>query len=206
MVRRAAKVDDNQRAIVAALRGIGCSVQSLAAVGKGCPDLLVGYMGMNLCLEVKDGNKPPSKRKLTDYQEEWHAGWRGDAAVVENVEQAIEAVTKRHRNHVDFVPFLDALRVIGNGDFRAGAALIQQIAERLEHARSKHPVFAQSPFIGGDVVFDEGAELVHAVMHEGMDRAHYEALDVLATAVRFCNREWEISPDPQAVTSPPCDK
>jgi len=92
-MRRAAKVDDNQAEIVAALRKIGATVQPLHAVGQGCPDLLVGWRGMTSLLEVKDGAKPPSARKLTEDQEKWHANWRGQVAVVETVEQAIEAIT-----------------------------------------------------------------------------------------------------------------
>lgn len=91
-MRRAARTDDNHTAIVQALRAIGCSVQSLAAVGKGCPDLLVGYKGRNIPLEVKDGSKPPSARKLTEDQIRWHGDWRGCVAVVCDVESAIRAV------------------------------------------------------------------------------------------------------------------
>ena len=92
-MRRAAKVDDNQTEIVAALRKIGATVQPLHAVGRGCPDILVGWRGMNTILEIKDGKKPPSARKLTEDQEKWHAAWRGQVTVVETVEQAIEAIT-----------------------------------------------------------------------------------------------------------------
>lgn len=92
-MRRAAKVDDNQAEIVAALRKIGASVQPLHAVGQGCPDLLVGWRGITSLLEVKDGKKPPSARKLTPDQEKWHAAWMGQVTVVETVEQAILAVT-----------------------------------------------------------------------------------------------------------------
>jgi len=92
-MRRAAKVDANQAEIVAALRKIGATVQPLHAVGQGCPDLLVGWRGMTSLLEVKDGKKPPSARKLTEDQERWHAEWRGQVAVVETVEQAIAAIT-----------------------------------------------------------------------------------------------------------------
>lgn len=92
-MRRAAKTDDNQAEIVAALRKIGASVQPLHAVGQGCPDLLVGWRGITSLLEVKDGKKPPSARKLTEDQVKWHAEWRGQVTVVETVEQAIEAIT-----------------------------------------------------------------------------------------------------------------
>ena len=53
-MRRAAKVDDNQAEIVATLRYVGCSVTSLASIGRGCPDIVVGYNGVNYLLEIKD--------------------------------------------------------------------------------------------------------------------------------------------------------
>jgi hypothetical protein len=70
-MRRAA-VDKNQPAIVAMLRQVGAHVQHLHAVGKGCPDLLVGFRGENWLLEIKDGDKPPSARELTQPQKLWH--------------------------------------------------------------------------------------------------------------------------------------
>lgn len=81
-MRRAAKVDANQPAIVRALRRMGFSVQHLHAVGEGCPDLLCGRRGKNYLIEVKDGDKPPSARRLKDAQEEWHSAWRGDVVVI----------------------------------------------------------------------------------------------------------------------------
>jgi hypothetical protein len=92
-VRRAAKIDVNQPGIVKALRGVGASVQSLAAVGKGCPDLLVGFRGVNYVLEVKDGERIPSQRRLTPLQGEWHEAWRGrPAVVVETQDEALAAI------------------------------------------------------------------------------------------------------------------
>jgi Holliday junction resolvase len=91
-MRRAAKVDANQAEIVKALRQVGASVQSLASTGKGCPDLLVGFRGVNWLLEIKDGQKVKSARKLTDDQVVWHQTWRGRVYVVESVEQALEVI------------------------------------------------------------------------------------------------------------------
>jgi len=91
-MRRAAKVDANQADIVAALRMVGATVQPLHAVGKGCPDLLVGYQRVNYLLEVKDGSKVPSAQKLTEDQVEWHELWRGQAAVVNDVKSALTAI------------------------------------------------------------------------------------------------------------------
>ena len=91
-MRRNAKVDANQREIVAALRRAGASVQSLAPVGKGVPDLLVGFRGRNVLLEVKDGQKPPSARKLTDDEQVWQWGWKGQVLTVESVDEALDAI------------------------------------------------------------------------------------------------------------------
>jgi hypothetical protein len=90
---RAAKVDANQVQIVEALRAAGATVQSLATVGQGVPDLLVGFAGKTLLLEVKDGSKIPSARRLTEQQLVWHGAWRGGPlAVVDNVEAALRAL------------------------------------------------------------------------------------------------------------------
>lgn len=90
--RRAAAVDANQPEIVKALRQAGCTVQVLSAVGKGCPDILVGHRGVNYILEIKDGAKVLSKQALTPVQVEWHATWAGQVAIVKTVEQALFAV------------------------------------------------------------------------------------------------------------------
>lgn len=91
-MRYAAATDANQAEIVKVLRAVGCSVQILATVGKGCPDLLVGFRGRNLCLEVKDGSLPPSHRELTPHQRAWHASWAGQVAIVTSVDEALAAI------------------------------------------------------------------------------------------------------------------
>lgn len=91
---RAARVDRNQAEIIAALRAVGCSVQPLHAVGKGCPDLLVGKGRANLLMECKDGRKPPSARELTPDQTQWHIQWRGQVAVVNSVDEALALVAE----------------------------------------------------------------------------------------------------------------
>jgi hypothetical protein len=87
-MRRAANLDSNHRDVVLALRAIGCCVQSLASVGMGVPDLLVGYHGINVLLEVKDGAKKPSERVLTRAESGWHSVWAGQVSVVETPEEA----------------------------------------------------------------------------------------------------------------------
>lgn len=93
-MRIAAKIDANQNEIVKALRQVGCTVQSLAATGKGCPDLLIGFRRINLLFEIKDGAKPKSARKLTPDQVVWHDAWGGNVYVVESVDQALDIINK----------------------------------------------------------------------------------------------------------------
>lgn len=68
----ASQTDDNQKQVVKALRGIGALVYTMHQVGGGFPDLLVGWRGRWLPVEVKDGSKPPSARELTPLQRDWH--------------------------------------------------------------------------------------------------------------------------------------
>lgn len=88
--RYAAKIDANQPEIVKALRGVyGVTVTPTHAAGDGFPDLCVGFRGQTFLLEVKDGSKPPSARKLTADQEKWHTAWTGQVAVVKDVTEAL---------------------------------------------------------------------------------------------------------------------
>lgn len=96
-MRRAAKVDANQDAVATGLRRLGYRVQSLAAVGNGVPDLLVGTpQGRLILLEVKDGAKSPSARQLTPRQEEWHIVWsQWPVYIVTSLADAIHQLSPR---------------------------------------------------------------------------------------------------------------
>jgi hypothetical protein len=90
-MRRAAKVDDNQRPIVKALRelfGPDC-VFDLSAVGRGCPDILVGVRGVNLLMEIKG-----PKGELTTDQQIFHRMWDGQAVVIRTLQDALDAIEK----------------------------------------------------------------------------------------------------------------
>ena len=86
-MRRAAKVDGNHAEIASAARQMGCSVLSLAAVGKGCPDLLLARSGRVYLVEVKNGENVPSRRRLTPDQVEFHQQF--PVVVVESVEDLV---------------------------------------------------------------------------------------------------------------------
>lgn len=97
-LRRAAKRDANHPDVVKALRDAGCGVVDLAAVGAGVPDLLVcapTWPHDSALVEVKDGNKPPSARKLTPEQERFHAAWKGRIHVVTSPDEALAVILGR---------------------------------------------------------------------------------------------------------------
>ena len=80
---RICKVDKNQKSLVADLKKIGCSVQHLHTVGDGCPDIVVGYRGINYLFEIKN---PDLKGKLTPKEKEFFDTWRGQVAQVETLD------------------------------------------------------------------------------------------------------------------------
>lgn len=92
MIRRAARTDRNQREIVQGLRRAGASVQIASMVGSGFPDLVIGAYGGNSLIEIKDGRKCASERKLTADQIEFRQSWKGRIVTVETLEQALAEV------------------------------------------------------------------------------------------------------------------
>lgn len=71
-VIRAAKIDDSQRILRPYLEAVGATVQSIASVGRSCPDCIVGFRGVTDLAEFKTG-----KRGLSPGQESWRRKWRG---------------------------------------------------------------------------------------------------------------------------------
>jgi Holliday junction resolvase len=96
---RAARVDENHREIVDALRAAGCSVLSLAAMGSGVPDLLVARNGHMWLVEVKKrgarGNLSSGAARSLKGQTEWAESWRGPVHFVDSVEAALALVGAR---------------------------------------------------------------------------------------------------------------
>lgn len=81
-MRKIARRDRNHLLIVEAFRRMGCSVLDLAAVGNGCPDLLVARRNSMRLIEIKNDKQIPSKRRLTEDQARFHALWNGHVSVV----------------------------------------------------------------------------------------------------------------------------
>lgn len=85
MIRRAARIDANQTAVVNALRAAGAYVWII-----GLPvDLLVGYKGHTFLVEIKNG---PRKR-LTALQENLFNNWPGSTlARIDGPEAALRMI------------------------------------------------------------------------------------------------------------------
>ena len=88
-MRRASKVDANQTAVVSALEAAGASVQSLAPIGKGCPDILVARGGQMYLLEIKN---PKGRDEVNEAQQKWHIAWNAAVYVVRGPEEALRAI------------------------------------------------------------------------------------------------------------------
>lgn len=84
-MRRAAKVDATQAAIVDALRRVGAAVVYI----KEPLDLLVGYRGKNVLMEVKNRD---GKDELTKAQIEFIATWPGEVHIVYSPFEAVQAI------------------------------------------------------------------------------------------------------------------
>lgn len=74
-------------------RQMGASVLDLHEVGKGCPDLLLGFGRLDVLVEVKDGEKSPSRRTLTPEQVKFIDEWKGrPVAVISTIDEAHELI------------------------------------------------------------------------------------------------------------------
>ncbi|MDQ3287659.1 MAG: hypothetical protein M3Q42_05240 [Pseudomonadota bacterium] len=91
-MRRGARTDDNHAAILAVFRRLGALVCDTSHVGGGFPDALVSWRGRILPVEIKDGAKPPSARKLTAAQCMFHAEWERAGTPVHVVKTEAEAL------------------------------------------------------------------------------------------------------------------
>ena len=83
MARRANRRDANHRDIIEEFKRLGWSVLDIADL-KNCCDLMVAKCGHTIAIEVKDGEKPPSARKLTSGEESFRERWTGNYKIVIN--------------------------------------------------------------------------------------------------------------------------
>ena len=82
------KVDNNQLEIVKAFRSMGATVLNLSGVGKGCPDLLIGYKSISVLVEIKS-----KTGKFTEPQLKFMEQWQGGAVNrIDSVDGAIRLI------------------------------------------------------------------------------------------------------------------
>lgn len=91
-VRRRHAIDANQPRIIHVLEAAGVRVWDTSALGSGFPDLVCyrPATGLLRLVEVKDGSKPPSARKLTAPEQDFARNF--PVWVVNNEREALAAM------------------------------------------------------------------------------------------------------------------
>ena len=88
-MRTAARVDDNQKEIVTEFRKLGFSVLLIHQL-KNCCDIIISRDKFTAVIEIKDGAKPPSQRKLTAGEQEFKDRWLGRYYLCESIQDVQE--------------------------------------------------------------------------------------------------------------------
>jgi hypothetical protein len=91
-MRQIPRKDTNHKEIVKVLKDCGITVWDAAHIGGGFPDLVISHKGKLMLLEIKDGSKPPSARKLTDDEAKFHAKFHGHCHVIESVDDILRLI------------------------------------------------------------------------------------------------------------------
>lgn len=86
-----AKKDANHHEVVDALKKAGAYVIDMSHVGGGFPDLIVGFQGKTILMEIKNLKTSYGKKGLNKNQLKWKEQWIGGAYCVANdPESAVE--------------------------------------------------------------------------------------------------------------------
>lgn len=92
------KKDDNHKEVVDLFKKLGWSELDTSTLKKACDCFISndirGFL-ITVAIEIKDGKKPPSKRKLTEGEQEFKDRWRGYYEKVETLKDVI-AVNKKY--------------------------------------------------------------------------------------------------------------
>ena len=86
---RTYRVDKNQPEIVKAFRQLGYGVAHTHQAGAGFPDIVIGKHGINVLVEIKDGDEVPSARMLNPKQRKFHFCWPGLRCVITSTEDVM---------------------------------------------------------------------------------------------------------------------
>jgi hypothetical protein len=91
-MRRRAKVDANHASVVQALRSVGWTVFDTSRLGNGFVDAVAARRGRVEFIEIKDGHKVPSARKLTAKESSFHQACQLAGVTVRIIESVSEAL------------------------------------------------------------------------------------------------------------------
>lgn len=86
--RQAARTDENQAETVKTFRKLGWYVLIVSQL-KNCCDIIVSKGGRTVAVEIKDGKKPPSARKLSAGEQKFRDEWQGEYALVESIDDVM---------------------------------------------------------------------------------------------------------------------
>lgn len=96
-MRRVARIDENQKEIVEALRKFGAVVLHLHQL-KNCFDVLVFYAGHTYCIEIKNPAQPKSKQELTEGEQDFKQQIESVGVkyhIVKTVDDAIDTILSK---------------------------------------------------------------------------------------------------------------
>jgi Holliday junction resolvase len=93
-MRRAARADTNQPDIVRTLRSLGASIWHTHTIGRGGPDIVVGYCGVNVLAEIKRDER----EQLTLAEAQFHATWQGRIVTIRNENDALQLLEQIKRS------------------------------------------------------------------------------------------------------------
>lgn len=88
-MRMAARKDDNQTRVVEEFRKLGYHVWLTFRL-KDCVDIVISKDKFTAAVEIKDGEKVPSKRKLTDGEIKFKAAFKGRYYLCESIKDVHE--------------------------------------------------------------------------------------------------------------------
>lgn len=97
MPRLKAKKDANQTEVTDLLRKLGVSVAFTHQLGKGFPDFVIGYAGLDALVELKTDDK----KKLTEHEERFCDNWQGCYIVGISASDILSDFYTHHRDHIN---------------------------------------------------------------------------------------------------------
>jgi hypothetical protein len=83
------RVDENQKTLIHTFICLGASVLNLSTVGRGCPDLLIGYKGKTVLVEIKSSTKATFTEPQIKFMQEWRGG---AVSRIDSVDAAIRLI------------------------------------------------------------------------------------------------------------------